>query len=70
MSTVGHQLAQLADVNVARLRRPLADPAMSKFVGALEDVNWLAEQSAGFVWRHATGELVTFGQLAGEAKWW
>jgi hypothetical protein len=60
----GHQLAE---VNVARLRLPLDHPDMAKFVRALDDVNWLADQSPGFVWRHrADPALVTYGRLEGE----
>ncbi len=40
---------------------------MAKFVRALGDVNWLAERSPGFVWRHSSGsDPVTYGELAGE----
>ena len=42
----------LAEANVARLRAPLDDPTMAGLVRALDDVNWLAERSPGFVWRH------------------
>ena len=41
----------LAEVNVALPRAPLDAPAMAGFLRALEDVNWLADRSAGFVWR-------------------
>jgi hypothetical protein len=54
-------------VNVARLRASLDDPAMASFVRAIADVNWLAEQSPGFVWRHrADPEPVAYGALPGE----
>ncbi|MEW6154209.1 MAG: DUF3291 domain-containing protein [Actinomycetota bacterium] len=43
--------AQLAEVNVARLRAPIDDPEMTSLVRALDDVFWLAERSPGFVWR-------------------
>jgi hypothetical protein len=65
---------RLAEVNVARLRAGLDDPAMVGLVRALDDVNWLAEQSPGFVWRHRPDDgpaaafgprkPVEFGQLA------
>jgi hypothetical protein len=42
----------LAQVNVAKLRAPLDDPTMSGLRKGLGDVFWLADQSAGFVWRH------------------
>src|SRR5215813_7937382 len=45
---------QLAEVNIARMRFPLEDPAMREFVGRLEEVNALADRSAGFVWRLKT----------------
>ena len=41
----------LAEVNVARLRYPLADPRAADFVDNLDRVNALAEASDGFVWR-------------------
>jgi Domain of unknown function (DUF3291) len=41
----------LAQLNVARMRVPLDDPAMADFVAHLDDVNAAAEASAGFVWR-------------------
>ncbi len=65
-SSRGHELAE---VNVARLRLPLDHPDMARFVRALEDVNWLAERSPGFVWRHrADPEPVTYGELEGEGR--
>jgi hypothetical protein len=56
----------LAEVNVARLHQPIDSPAMAGLVRALDDVNWLAERSPGFVWRHRpeTGPL-TYGMLGG-----
>lgn len=40
---------------------------MASFVRAVADVNWLAEKSAGFVWRLvADPEPLTFGALPGE----
>lgn len=41
----------LAELNVARLRRPLDAPENAEFVAALEPINALAEATAGFVWR-------------------
>ena len=41
----------LAELNVARLRRPLDHPETAEFVAALDHVNALAESSPGFVWR-------------------
>lgn len=42
---------QLAQVNVALPRAPLDTPTMAGFVKVLDDVNWLADTSPGFVWR-------------------
>ncbi len=42
---------QLAEVNVALPRAPLESPSMAGFLRALDDVNWLADRSPGFVWR-------------------
>ncbi len=56
----------LAQVNVALPRASLDDPAMSGFVHAVDDVNWLADRSAGFVWRLSPRHgPVTLGPLAG-----
>lgn len=46
----------LAQVNIARMRAPLDDPAMAGFVARLDEINALAEASAGFVWRLAGAE--------------
>ncbi len=54
----------LAEVNVALPRAGLDDPSMAGFVRALEDVNWLGDRSAGFVWRLRPAHgPVTFGRL-------
>lgn len=47
---------QLAQVNLARLRFPLDAPQSREFVAAVDRINHLAEQSAGFVWRYRTGD--------------
>ncbi len=44
----------LAQVNVARLLAPLADPLIAGFVARLDDVNALADAAPGFVWRLQT----------------
>jgi hypothetical protein len=44
----------LAQINVARLRAPIDDPATAEFVEGLERINALADTSAGFVWRLQT----------------
>lgn len=42
---------ELAQVNIARLLAPLADPQLADFVAALDPVNALADAAPGFVWR-------------------
>ena len=42
---------QIAQVNVARAVAALDDPRMAGFVALLDEVNRLAEESPGFVWR-------------------
>src|ERR1700722_10423582 len=44
----------LAQFNVARLIAPIEAPQSAEFREALDEINALAEASAGFVWR-ATG---------------
>lgn len=41
----------LAQVNIGRIRAPMDDPVMAEFAAALDEMNALAEQSPGFVWR-------------------
>jgi heme-degrading monooxygenase HmoA len=41
----------VAQLNVAKMIAPLADPAMASFVARLEPINALADDSPGFVWR-------------------
>jgi heme-degrading monooxygenase HmoA len=48
---VDHHLAQL---NIGRVRAPLASDQLSGFVAALEPVNALADRAPGFVWRLQT----------------
>lgn len=45
----------VAQVNIARMRGPLEGPEMAGFVARLEEINGLADDSAGFVWRLKTG---------------
>ena len=42
---------QLAQVNIAQLIAPLEDPRIADFVNLLDEINELAEESPGFVWR-------------------
>ena len=44
----------LAQVNVARLAAPLDSPQLADFVAALDEVNAVAAQAPGFVWRLQT----------------
>jgi uncharacterized protein DUF3291 len=47
---------QLAQVNVARLRAPMDDPAMREFVAGVGPIHRLARTSPGFVWQlHTDG---------------
>jgi hypothetical protein len=47
---------QLAQLNVAVMKEPLESPSMADFVGNLDRINALAEQSPGYVWRMQTEE--------------
>ncbi len=44
----------LAQLNVGRLVAPIDSPAVAEFVDALDPINALADDSAGFVWRFQT----------------
>jgi hypothetical protein len=46
----------LAQVNIARMLAPLADPLMAGFVAELDAINALADNSPGFLWRLQTPE--------------
>ena len=48
-----HHLAQL---NVARFKMSLEEPAMAGFVAALDPLNAIADATEGFVWRLQTEE--------------
>jgi heme-degrading monooxygenase HmoA len=45
---------QLAQVNVGKARGEMTDPVMAEFVARLPEINALADQSPGFVWRLQT----------------
>jgi len=47
----GRPTHNLAQINIAKMKAPLSDPLMAGFVARLEEINALAEQSKGFVWR-------------------
>lgn len=58
---------ELAQCNVALPRAPLDAPVMAGFVKAVDDVNWLADKSPGFVWRLLPQHgQVTFGHMEGD----
>ena len=42
---------QLAEINIATFRAPIADPINANFIANLDRVNALAEAAPGFVWR-------------------
>lgn len=44
----GYHLAQL---NIARAKGPIDGPVMAEFVAQLDEVNALADEAPGFVWR-------------------
>jgi hypothetical protein len=44
----------LAQVNIGRARGAITDPVMQEFVAQLPEINALAEQTPGFVWRLQT----------------
>ena len=46
----------LAQVNTAKMNADLDDPIMSGFVQRLDEINALADDSKGFVWRFQTAE--------------
>jgi hypothetical protein len=44
----------IAQVNIGRVKAALDDPRMTGFVNRLDEINLLADQSPGFVWRLQT----------------
>ena len=46
----------IAQVNIGRVRAPVDDPLMAGFMNRLDEINALADQSPGFVWRLQTSE--------------
>lgn len=46
----------LAQLNIAHLNAPLDSPQLADFVGSLDRINALAEQTPGFVWRLQTDD--------------
>ena len=51
MTESGYQLAQ---VNIGRARGETTDPIMAGFMAKLAEINALAEETPGFVWRLQT----------------
>jgi hypothetical protein len=47
---------QIAQVNIGRIKAQLDDPRMAGFVARLDEINALADNSRGFVWRLQTPE--------------
>jgi hypothetical protein len=65
----GAEGRHLAEVNVAKLRAPVDSPAIAGLLRALDDVNWLADKSPGFVWRHRPDDgPLTAAELRGEGE--
>lgn len=46
----------IAEVNIARMKAPLDSPELAGFVERLDEINALADQAPGFVWRFQTSE--------------
>jgi len=42
---------QLAQLNVAHMKAPMDAPLMADFVARIEEINALADEAPGFVWR-------------------
>jgi hypothetical protein len=45
------QTYHLAQVNISKLLEPIDSPLLADFVAQLDEINALAEQSKGFIWR-------------------
>lgn len=56
MSTTTSPGWHLAQANIARLLAPLDAPQLAGFVARLDEINALADDSPGFVWRLQTPE--------------
>jgi len=46
----------IAQLNIGRIKAPLADPQMAGFMNRLDEINALADNTPGFVWRLQTTE--------------
>lgn len=49
-----YQEFHLAQINIALMKAPLHAPIMTEFAEALNEVNAIADQSPGFIWRLQT----------------
>lgn len=47
----------LAQVNIAWMHGPIDDPVMAGLAGRMDEINRLADESRGFVWRLAATEV-------------
>jgi len=45
---------QLAQLNIAKMKYPIDSPELTDFVGNLDSINALADDSPGFIWRLQT----------------
>ena len=46
----------LAQLNIGRIRAPVEDPIMDGFMSRLDEINAIADNTPGFVWRLQTEE--------------
>jgi heme-degrading monooxygenase HmoA len=51
-----YQDYHLAEVNIARMAAPLESPLLADFVARLDEINSLADESPGFIWRLQSDE--------------
>jgi succinate dehydrogenase flavin-adding protein (antitoxin of CptAB toxin-antitoxin module)/heme-degrading monooxygenase HmoA len=50
-TALGDPSMPIAELNIARLKAPLEDPATKEFADNLERINGMAERMPGFIWR-------------------
>ena len=50
------QSNHLAQTNIAKMQAPMEHPSTSDFVARLDEINQLADERPGFVWRVQTDE--------------
>lgn len=60
---------QLAQLNIGRMLAPLDSPTMAEFMARLDDINALAEETPGFVWRLQTDAGNATGLRPYEDDW-